>query len=67
MCRRDSCGNMAGIPNSITLTDMRKGTNHTVKTSADLVGNRVMLRDQRGMNQQAIHLGNPLNGKRKTR
>lgn len=67
MCGKRGCGKMAGIPNSITLTDMRKGTSHTVKTSADLVGNRVTLRDQRGMNQQAIHLGNPLNGKRKTR
>lgn len=67
MCGKRGCGKMAGFPNSIPLTDMRKGTNHTVKTSADLVGNRVTLQDQRGMNQQAIHLGNPLNGKRKNR
>lgn len=64
MCGKRTCGKMAGIPGSIPMKDMRTGNSRTVKTSAELMGNRATLKDQRGMNQRSFNVKNPLNGKR---
>lgn len=64
MAKCNKCGKMAGIPSSIPLRDMRKGTSRTVQTDAGLLGNRATLKDQRGMNQQNLSVRNPLNGKK---
>ena len=55
---------MAGIPTSIPMKDQRTGTNKSVQTSANLVGNRPMMKDQTGMNQRSFSPKNPLNGKK---
>lgn len=60
-CRK--CGKSAGIPSSIPLNDTRSGSNRTIKTGADLVGNRASLKDQRGMNQTKLDVKNPLGKK----
>lgn len=64
MAKCKKCGKMASIPSSISLRDMRKGLSRTVQTSAGLLGNRAMLNDQRGMNQQKLPMKNVLNGKK---
>lgn len=64
MAKCNKCGKMAGIPSSIPMRDMRKGTSRTVQTDAGLLGNRATLKDQRGMNQQNLSVKNPLNGKK---
>lgn len=64
MAKCNKCGKMAGIPSSIPMHDMRKGTSRTVQTDAGLLGNRATLKDQRGMNQQNLSVKNPLNGKK---
>lgn len=64
MAKCNKCGKMAGIPSSIPLRDMRKGTSRTVQTDAGLLGNRATLKDQRGMNQQNLSVKDPLNGKK---
>ena len=64
MAKCNKCGKMAGIPGSIPMRDMRKGTSRTVQTDAGLLGNRATLKDQRGMNQQNLSVKNPLNGKK---
>lgn len=64
MCGKRTCGKMAGVPSNIPLNDMRKGSTHSVKTDAALVGAKPMLKDQRGMNQRGFTPKNPLNGKR---
>ena len=64
MAKCNKCGKMTGIPSSIPMRDMRKGTSRTVQTDAGLLGNRATLKDQRGMNQQNLSVKNPLNGKK---
>ena len=64
MAKCNKCGKMAGIPSSIPMRDMRKGTSRTVQTDAGLLGTRATLKDQRGMNQQNLSVKNPLNGKK---
>lgn len=64
MARCAKCGKMAGIPTSIPMKDQRTGTNKSVQTSANLVGNRPMMKDQTGMNQRSFSPKNPLNGKK---
>ena len=64
MARCAKCGKSSGMADSIRFKDMRTGTNRTVKTDAGLVGNRVVLKDQRGMNQRDLQVKNPLNGKK---
>ena len=63
MARCAKCGKMAGIPTSIPLKDQRTGSNKSVHTSANLVGNRPMMKDQTNMNQRSFSPKNPLNGK----
>lgn len=62
MARCAKCGKMAGIPMGLNMKDTRTGTNRKVKTDADLVGNKPMLKDQRGMNQSKLKLMNPIRG-----
>ena len=64
MARCAKCGKMAGIPTSIPMKDQRTGSNKSVQTSANLVGNRPMMKDQTGMNQRSFSPKNPLNGKK---
>lgn len=60
-CRK--CGKSASNPNAIPLQDTRSGSTRNIKTRADLVGNRVSLNDQRGMNQTKLNVKNPLGKK----
>jgi hypothetical protein len=62
MARCAKCGKMAGIPSDIMMKDTRTGTQRKVKTDADLVGNKAMLKDQRGMNQKKLSPKNPIRG-----
>ena len=55
---------MAGIPTSIPMKDQRTGSNKSVRTSANLVGNRPIMKDQTNMNQRSFSPKNPLNGKK---
>lgn len=61
-CKRRGCA--AGIPSKIDLKDMREGKTRSVKTDADLLGRKPMLKDQTSMNQRPLNVRNPSNGKK---
>ena len=62
MARCAKCGKLPGIPSDIPMKDTRTGMQRKVKTDADLVGNKAMLKDQRGMNQKKLSPKNPIRG-----
>lgn len=57
-CR--SCGRADDFVKRTPLKDMRKGTNKSVKTTSDLLGNRPTLSDKRKAYARDLNVKNPL-------